>query len=107
MAAAASCDAVLSSRLHLLILAANVGTLGMGIARGSKLDNWLANFGMKTLGSVYDCDWNGIAPKVISAVLTPDANWHSIRNEAYLKLMQRFDSARDELIVKIARIHEE
>ncbi|MBQ7652248.1 MAG: polysaccharide pyruvyl transferase family protein [Victivallales bacterium] len=97
MAAAAQCDAVLSSRLHLLILAANVGTLGLGIARGSKLDNWLANFGMKTVGSVHDCDWNAIAPKVISAVLTPDVKWSSTRKNAFLKLERRFDAARDEL----------
>ena len=98
MAAAAQCDAVFSSRLHLLILAANVGTMGMGIARGSKLDNWLANFGMKTLGTVYDCDWGTISQTVIEAVLRPDDKWSSIRSEAYSKLMRRFTSAREELV---------
>ena len=57
MDAAAKCDVVLSSRLHLLILAANVGTLGLGIARGSKLANWLSNLGRSDEGSVYDCNW--------------------------------------------------
>ena len=44
MDAAAACDVVLSSRLHLLILAANAGTPGLGIARGSKLANWPEKF---------------------------------------------------------------
>ena len=41
--AAAGCGAVLSSRLHLLILAANVGTPVFGISRGEKIANWLVN----------------------------------------------------------------
>ncbi len=100
MAASASCSAVLSSRLHLLILAANVGTKGLGIARGSKLDNWLANFGMKTLGSVYDCDWKAITATVIETI-NAQSDWQSVRAEAYKGLRQRFETAREELVRKL------
>ena len=100
MAAAASCDAVLSSRLHLLILAANVGTIGLGIARGSKLDNWLANFGMKTLGSVYDCDWKSVTATIIQS-FSASFDWPNVRAEAFSRLLQRFETAREELVNKL------
>ncbi len=103
MDAAASCDAVLSSRLHLLILAANAGTLGFGIARGSKLDNWLANFGMKTLGSVYDCDWKSAANSVLGA-FDSSTGWQRVRDEAYAKLRQRFDAAKGKLVRKLMEL---
>ncbi|MCR4574869.1 MAG: polysaccharide pyruvyl transferase family protein, partial [Lentisphaeria bacterium] len=53
-AAAAQCRVVVSSRLHLLILASNVGTPIIGITRGSKIPNWLSNFHLHDAGSVYD-----------------------------------------------------
>ena len=101
MAAAAGCDVVLSSRLHLLILAANAGTPGLGIARGSKLANWLSNFGQSVVGSVYDCDWDKVTEKVLAA-LKDRGNWDSIRAAAYERLMSRLEKARAELIAKLA-----
>ena len=95
--AAAKCDVVLSSRLHLLILAANVGTPVLGIARGSKLANWLANFGRTVEGSVYDCDWNRVAEHVLAA-LKDRGDWDAVRAAAYKRLDARLESARKELI---------
>ncbi|MBR6057558.1 MAG: polysaccharide pyruvyl transferase family protein [Victivallales bacterium] len=63
-AAAAQCRIVVSSRLHLLILSSNVGTPIVGITRGSKIPNWLANFGLQDAGSVYDCDFAAIKASV-------------------------------------------
>lgn len=63
-AAAAQCRVVVSSRLHLLILSSNVGTPIVGITRGSKIPNWLANFHLKDAGSVYDCDFAAIKKSV-------------------------------------------
>ena len=100
MKAAANCGVVLSSRLHLLILAANAGTMGLGISRGSKLDNWLSNFGMKTLGSVYDCDWKSVSAEALSAI-NDQKDWEDIRAKAYEKLTKRFMTARDELITAL------
>ena len=95
--AAAGCSVVLSSRLHLLILAANVGTPILGIARGSKLANWLANFGRTVEGSVYDCNWSAVTRHVLDA-LESRGDWDSVRSVAYARLMSRLETARDELV---------
>ena len=98
--AAAKCDVVLSSRLHLLILAANAGTPVMGIARGSKLANWLSNFGRTVEGSVYDCDWEKATGHVLSA-LKDRGDWDAVRDAAYERLLARLESARLELAGKL------
>ena len=103
MDAAEKCDVVLSSRLHLLILAANVGTLGLGIARGSKLANWLSNFGRTVEGSVYDCDWNRVTEHVLAA-LADRGDWGKVRDEAYALLNARLESARRELVERLEAI---
>ena len=103
MDAAAKCDVVLSSRLHLLILAANVGTLGLGIARGSKLANWLSNFGRTVEGSVYDCDWNRVTEHVLAA-LADRGDWGKVRDEAYVRLSARLESARREFVERLEAI---
>ena len=95
--AAAECDVVLSSRLHLLILAANAGTMGLGIARGSKLANWLDNFGQTVEGSVYDCDWEKVTRRVLAA-LKDRGDWESVRAAAYQKLAARLETARREFV---------
>jgi polysaccharide pyruvyl transferase WcaK-like protein len=108
MAAAAECDVVLSSRLHLLILAANAGTPGLGIARGSKLANWLSNFGQTVVGSVYDCNWDKVTEQVLAAFKgwgEPSRraadDWPSIRAAAYERLTNRLEKARTELIARL------
>ena len=104
MEAAAKCDVVLSSRLHLLILAANVGTPGLGIARGSKLANWLSNFGRTVEGSVYDCDWNKVTGRVLSA-LKDRGDWDGVRDDAYARLNARLETARAELVESLEACH--
>lgn len=103
--AAARCDAVLSSRLHLLIIAANAGTPVLGIARGSKLANWLANFGRAVEGSVNDCDWSATTRHVLDA-LAGDAAWPAIRDAAYAKLFARLERAKAELLAALNAIDE-
>ena len=100
MDAAANCDVVLSSRLHLLILAANAGTPGLGIARGSKLANWLSNFGEGVVGSVYDCDWKAVTQRVLAALKTC-GDWKERRESAYHVLNARLEKARMELAEKL------
>ena len=100
MEAAAECDVVLSSRVHLLILAANAGTPGIGIARGSKLANWLSNFGEDVVGSVYDCDWGKTAERVLAA-LGHRGDWKERRDAAYRRLNERLEKARGELVAKL------
>ena len=101
--AAAQCDVVLSSRLHLLILAANVGTPILGIARGSKLANWLANFGRTVEGGVFDCDWERVTGHVLAA-LKDRGDWGAVRDAAYAKLNARLAAARDEFVAKLTRL---
>ncbi len=100
MEAAAKCDVVLSSRLHLLILAANAGTPGLGIARGSKLANWLSNFGESVVGDVYNCDWGKTTERVLAA-LGNRGDWDSRRDAAYDRLNARLEKARAELVAKL------
>lgn len=100
--AAAQCSVVLSSRLHLLILAANVGTPVLGIARGSKLANWLANFGRTVEGSVYDCDWEKVTRRIL-AQLQDRGDWDDVRSAAYSRLSERLENARRELIAKLQK----
>ncbi|MBR4654277.1 MAG: polysaccharide pyruvyl transferase family protein [Kiritimatiellae bacterium] len=104
MAAAATCDVVLSSRLHLLILAANVGTPGLGIARGSKLANWLANFNRPVEGNVDDCDWKRVTGHVLAA-LKERGDWDAVRVAAYARLTARLESAREAFIGKLEVCH--
>ena len=102
VAAAGECDAVLSSRLHLLILAANAGTPGLGIARGSKLQNWLSNFGRTVEGSVYECDWEKVTRHVL-AQLADRGEWDKTREAAYAALMARFTKAREDFIGRLPK----
>ncbi|MBE6411398.1 MAG: hypothetical protein E7036_02460 [Opitutales bacterium] len=55
LAVASHCDAIISSRLHLLILSANVGTPIVGISRGSKIATFLSKFGASPAGNVDNC----------------------------------------------------
>ena len=98
--AAAGCRAVLSSRLHLLILAANVGTSVFGVARGSKVANWLANFGRTVEGSFDDCDWDAAAAHVLAALRDP-GDWEEVRASAYARLLARLDAARTEFVAAL------
>ena len=98
--AAAGCGAVLSSRLHLLILAANAGTPVFGISRGEKIANWLANFGRAPLGSVADCDWDAAARQVLAA-LDDRGDWDRARDAAYARLDARLAKACAELAGKL------
>jgi len=100
MEAAAKCSVVLSSRLHLLILAANAGTPGLGIARGSKLANWLANFGESVVGSVRDCDWGKVRECVLAA-LKGRGDWDARRGAAYERLCARLEKARAEFVARL------
>ena len=51
------CDLLISSRLHLLILGLNKLVPGIGIARGSKIANYLTPFGLPTVGTTDDCNF--------------------------------------------------
>jgi polysaccharide pyruvyl transferase WcaK-like protein len=58
LAIAGKLDLVISSRLHLLILASVLHVPIIGISRGSKVDNFLTAFGHTSAGSVDECDFD-------------------------------------------------
>ena len=90
--------------MHLLILAANVGTPILGVARGSKLANWLDNFGRTVEGSVFDCDWKRVTEHVLAA-LRDRGDWDAACAAAYARLVSRFEKARGEFIRKLEACH--
>ena len=72
----------------------------MGIARGSKLANWLANFGRTVEGSVYDCDWSKVTANVLAA-LKDRGDWDVVRRSAYENLTARLENAQGELVARL------
>lgn len=89
---AANCDVIVSSRLHLLILAANVGTPIVGISRGSKVDNFLSNFGFTPAGTVRNCDFTRLYENVMAFRDNP-AVFRKSAEDIHEKLMKRLSSA--------------
>ncbi len=85
IALASHCSAVLSSRLHLLILSANVRTPIIGISRGSKVDNFLAKFGLKASGSVDNCDFSLMKGQIEGLISNPD-EFKQKRDSVYARL---------------------
>lgn len=72
LAIASRMSVVVSSRLHLLILSAIVRVPIVGIARGSKVDNFLAHFGLVPVGSVDDCDFDALKREVTRLLRAPE-----------------------------------
>lgn len=70
-ACAAQCRVVVSSRLHLLILASNAGVPGLGIERGSKITNWLKAFGRFPSGTVDNCDFASLEKQILKIAAQP------------------------------------
>ena len=65
---ASRCDLILSSRLHLLILGLNNLVPGVGIARGSKISDFISQFGLVTAGSTGQLDLPAMTAAVESAL---------------------------------------
>ncbi len=89
---ASHCAVVVSSRLHLLILAANAGTPIVGIARGSKIDNFLRNFDLVPAGTVFDCDV-AFLEREVERQLNDPAPYREHNRIAYRKLRARLEEA--------------
>ncbi len=65
LAVASKMDVIASSRLHLLIFASIVHVPIIGISRGSKVDNFLAPFGLRSVGSVENCDFQALQAETL------------------------------------------
>ena len=96
-ACAGQCRVLVSSRLHLLILGANAGTPGIGIERGSKITNWLANFGETPCGTVENCDYDGIMRRIDQMLAVPEAESRSGIRQIMDDMRRRLYAAADVL----------
>ncbi len=92
LAAAAQCNVVISSRLHLLILSANIGTRIIGISRGSKVDNFIGQFGIKSVGDVFNCNFAAMKEQAENAIFKKD-DWTNTREFVYKNLNNRLSNA--------------
>ena len=92
LALVSKCSVVVSSRLHLLILSANTGTPIVGISRGSKIDNFLAQFELKSAGSVYNCDFDLLIQQTESLISNP-LPFKQKRDLVYKSLYERLSKA--------------
>ncbi len=86
------CGIVVSSRLHLLILSANIGVPVCGISRGSKVDNFVGQFGLKSAGTVENLNTIALRKQVDDAFADPDVFQKKCAT-VYQGLHQRLDAA--------------
>lgn len=90
-ALAARMDVLISSRLHLLILGSINHVPLVGISRGSKVDNFLAPFGLEAVGSVESCDFDRLVAET--------ARWLDGRDE----FRKRSEKVRADLLARLDR----
>lgn len=93
-ALAARMDLLISSRLHLLILGSINHVPMIGISRGSKVDNFLAPFGLAAVGSVENCDFDALVAETSRMLKAREAFAETSRS-VRSALLQRLDRARE------------
>lgn len=96
LAVARHLDAVASSRLHLLILSSIFDVPIIGISRGSKVDNFLAPYGLKAVGTVEECDFDAFRKEIVR-FLGKDPTWASRAAQVRHDLLARLETATREL----------
>jgi polysaccharide pyruvyl transferase WcaK-like protein len=89
-------DIVISSRLHLLIFAAISNTLCIGIGRGSKVSNFLSEFGYCTAGTTEDINFEYLS-KEVSKLLQKKSTFCEIGTLVRQAMLMRLDKGKQEL----------
>jgi hypothetical protein len=64
----------------------------VGISRGSKIDNFLSQFELKSTGSVYDCDFDLLIQQTESLISNP-LPFKQKRDLVYKSLYERLSKA--------------
>jgi len=95
-ALAARMDVLISSRLHLLILGSIHHVPLIGISRGSKVDNFLAPFGLQAVGSVESCDFEALLRET-RRLLGGRAAFEATSRRVRADLLARLEAAREQL----------
>jgi polysaccharide pyruvyl transferase WcaK-like protein len=96
LAIAGRLDLVISSRLHLLILASLVHVPIIGISRGSKVDNFLAPFGHLSAGSVDQCDFDHMQ-RELDRLIDSREEFMQVSAAVHDMLLERLDYAKGRL----------
>ncbi len=89
-------DLIISSRLHLLILASIVHVPIAGISRGSKVDNFLSQFDLTSGGTVESCDFNALRDDVLRLLKQP-SEFKEKSLTVYRESIARLDAAEEKL----------
>lgn len=100
LAIASQMDVVVSSRLHLLILASTANIPIIGIARGSKIENYLGNFGLRSVGTVNDCDYDQLGNEIKRCLAQKDRIARDIA-DGRSRLLQRLNHATQQLRIAL------
>jgi polysaccharide pyruvyl transferase WcaK-like protein len=93
LAIAGKLDLVISSRLHLLILASVLHVPIIGISRGSKVDNFLSPFGHASAGTVDECDFDHMQAELDRLIESRD-EFEAVSSSVHEMLLQRLDAAK-------------
>ena len=96
LAIAGRLDLVISSRLHLLILASVLHVPIIGISRGSKVDNFLAPFGHTSAGSVEACDFEHMQNE-LDRLIDSRIEFEQVSTAVHEMLLQRLEKAKRRL----------
>ncbi|MBI2425847.1 MAG: polysaccharide pyruvyl transferase family protein [Candidatus Hydrogenedentes bacterium] len=96
LAVAKEMDVVVSSRLHLLILASIVHVPVLGISRGSKVDNFLRPFGLRSANSVENCDFGLLWTETLR-LLGDRAGFETRSRAVQSELLARLEDAKRHL----------
>lgn len=96
LALARHLSVVASSRLHLLILSSIHHVPLIGISRGSKVDTFLAPFGLNAVGSVEACDFERFFGEV-KRFLQPDPGYRETSERAHREMLDRLERVRTQL----------
>jgi len=70
---ASKMDVIISSRLHLLIFASISATPCVGIGRGSKIGNFLSEFGQDTAGTTDDISFEHMEKALVHAMKSTES----------------------------------
>lgn len=93
LAIAGRLDLVISSRLHLLILASLLHVPIIGISRGSKVDNFLFSFGHVSAGSVDECDFDHMQ-KELERLIDRQEEFAEVSSAVHEMLLERLEQAK-------------
>jgi polysaccharide pyruvyl transferase WcaK-like protein len=96
-------DLVISSRLHLLILASVLHVPIIGISRGSKVDNFLTPFGHTSAGSVDECDFEHMRNEV-DRLIDSRAEFEEVSTAVHEMLLQRLEMAKGRFAELLSRV---